>query len=449
MIINGNTPVIALPELDIFENVPVQTSIEKTFTDQVLPVSQLNSGAHVEFIVKTAENEFIRPCDAMIQVVYKVKLHKIDKTKLTNLDWDKVAMVNNMADSMWAQIDVSIGDTQTTKPLHTHPYKSYIHTILHTPNEAKETFMKLRGFYDDVLTDAMIHRAQQSRKDRNKDTTTIDADAGEWGNKDELWFPLHVDLFRQTKDLVGGITLKIRLIPSRPEFLFMCEDANLQPSIHFEKIVLHLTQRNINGNVTLGILKGLQISPAKYPMDRVEVRTHTIDSGTTSRNLENIYVGTAPRFALIGFVNNEASSGSYKKNPFWFQHYNLSSISCFLNSVMVNRKPFIPDYDLPYMGELYINFLKVIGQLNNNITTTITPEQFEKGFFLIPWDLTRDNSQGYLTSGYADPPLKNSNLRFQVQFKNALPETISAIIYCIWDSMTLIDSMKNALVDAD
>ena len=446
-ILTPETPVIALPELDLFENIPIQTQIESTVTEEILPISQLNSGAHIEFIVKTHENEFIRPCEAMIQVAYRVKLRKTDATNIAAADWEKVSMINNAADSMFGQIDVSIGETQTTKPLFTHPYRAYIHTVLHAPEEAKKTFLKLRGFDDDDFSSEKIHKPQKKRIAHLKPEST--ATDQSISKKGEFWFPIHSDIFRQMKDLVGDITLKIRLIPSRPEFFFMTEDEKLIPSIHFEEVVLHLVSRNVNGSVVLGIREGLMRSPAKYPVDKVEVRTHTIDTGTTSRILDNIYNGTIPRFVLIAFVDNDAFSGSYTKNPFYFDHYDLGSISCYVNSVLINRRPFKPDHNLAYFGKEYINFLKVIGQLNNNITTTITPEQYKKGFFMIPWDLTRDGTQGYLTSGYSDAPTTDSNLRFAVTFNKPLEKTITAIIYCAWDGLNLIDNFRNAAVSAD
>ena len=141
--ISESSPVVALPEIEVFETIPVQTTIEQTIDEAVIPTSQLNSGAHIEFIVKTSENEFIKVNETMLQTRFRVKLNKTDSSAVTDADWNKISMINNPADSMWSQIDVSIGETQTTKPLHTHPYKAYISTILNTPKEVKNTFLKL------------------------------------------------------------------------------------------------------------------------------------------------------------------------------------------------------------------------------------------------------------------------------------------------------------------
>ena len=444
--VNENSPVVALPELEVFETVPVQTSIEDTVVEELIPLSQLNSGGHIEFIIKTAENEFIRPIDTLLQTRFRVKLMKSDNSAVTDEDWKSVSIINNPGDSLFQQVDVSIGEQQTTKPLHTHAYKSYIYTLLNSPQEAKNTFLKLRGFEEDDFSVFNSNKPNEKRQElirwKSGDKTL--------GRVCEFWTPINVDLFQQGKDLIGGITVKIRLIPNRPEHFFMVTDGTkILPSVIFEDIYLHVKQRSINGDVTLGVLQGLQISPAKYPINRVEVRSHTIDQGTTTRNLENIYIGTAPRRVYVCFVNNEAYSGSYTKNPFYFQHYDIASIACFVNSEMIGRRPYKPDYDLNYFGREYINFLRIAGQYNNGILTTITPEQYKNGYTIFAFDLTRDNSQGFLKSGYIDPPKKFSHLRFNITFKKALPETISAVIYSEWDDLILIDSMKNAIVAGD
>ncbi len=443
--INENSPVVALPEFEIFETIPVQTSIESTVIEEKHPESQLNSGGHIEFVIKTAENEFIRVIDTVIQTKFRVHLRKTDNTAIADADWNKVSIINNAGDSMWGQIDISIGDAQTTRPLHTHPYKAYIHTILNCPTEAKNTFLKLRGFTEDDFTDAQIHKPNTERQNMIK----WKSGSKNFGKICEFWTPLHCDLFQQSKNLVGGITVKVRLIPNRPEHFFITDDAKLIPTLHFEEVVLHVKQRTVNGDVAIGILRGLSLNTAKYPINRVEVRSHTIDRGTTSRNLDNIYVGTIPRRAYICFVNNEAFSGSYTKNPFFFHHYNIGSIACFVNSEMVGRKPYKPDYDADYFGREYYNLLKISGQYNNGIMTTITPEQFKKGYTIFAFDLTRDNSHGFLKSGYVDPPKTLSHLRLSLQFKTELTETISAIIYTEWDDMIQIDSLKNAIISND
>lgn len=440
--INENSPVVALPELEVFENIPVQTSIEDTIIEELIPQSQLNTGAHVEFIIKTADNEFIKPMETLLQSRFKVKLRKVDNTAITDADWAKVSLVNNAAHSMWAQIDVSIGESQTTASLQTYPYKAYIDSVIHTSKEAKDTYQKLIGFTDDDFTNDKIHKPDTTRTKLIQPPTT--ATDKSIGCLCELWTPLNIDLFRQPKDLIGGLTVKLRLIPSRPEFLFMCSDANIIPSIEFEDIYLHVSERTISGDVALGIMQGLMISPAKYPINRCEVRSHTIDRGTMIRNLDNLIIGTMPRKVYVAFTSNAGFGGSYTKNPFYFDNYNISSIACYVNSQMVSRRPQKPDYELPYFTKEYLNFLKVSGQFNNLIQTTITPEKYKTGYTIFAFDLTRDKSGGFLKEGYCDPPKKFSNLRFTVQFNSALTETISAIIFCEWDDLVIIDAMKNA-----
>ncbi len=57
-------------------------------------------------------------------------------------------------------------------------------------------------------------------------------------------------------------------------------------------------------------------SPAKYPIERVEVRSMTINAGVTGKPLENVINGVLPRRIYLYFLTNEAFNGSYETNPF-------------------------------------------------------------------------------------------------------------------------------------
>jgi len=230
----------------------------------------------------------------------------------------------------------------------------------------------------------------------------------------------------------------MRLIPARPEFLFQCNDTNILPSIVFDDINLHYTLRRVAGRIHDAHEQGWLISPLKYPITRTEVRTHIVDAGVTNRNLHNLITGTMPRKIYVAFVDNQAVGGAYTKNPFYFHHQNISSISCYVDSKLIDGRPQKPDHQLPYFGQEYINFLRCSGQFNNNIKTTISPEQYKNGYTIFGWDLTQSKSDGYQKSGYIDIPDKSATLRISVDFNTPLAQPVSAIVYCEYDDQLVI-----------
>jgi len=441
-IIHENTPEIALPEFDLFENIPVQTAIEATVYENIPPKSQLNSGAHVEFNFSTGNKEYLKPNDTHLQTRFRVKLRKIDNTPILDTDWEKVSLVNNFAHSMWSQVDLYINDVCVSSSLPTYAVMAYFQSIVNASNEACETYQKLAGFgKNDLFTDQnKIHSPNPARTSLIKpNATQVDKDVGRMC---EVWAPLCLDFLKQNKNLMPRMDIKLRLIPARPEFLFQCNDTNILPSIVFDDIQLHYTLRRISGHIHDALEQSWEISPVKYPINKTEVRTHIVDAGVTNRNLDNLIIGPMPRKVYVAFVDNQAIGGAYTKNPFYFHHQNISSISCYVDSTLIDGRPQKPDHQLPYFAQEYINFLRCSGQFNNGIRTTITPEQYKEGYTIFAWDLTKSKSDGVHKSGFIDIPDKSATLRISIDFNTPLAQPISAIVYCEYDDQILINYVE-------
>ena len=124
----------------------------------------------------------------------------------------------------------------------------------------------------------------------------------------------------------------------------MCSDEKLIPRVEFTEMALNVVRAKVNPEIIAAHQKRLEITPARYPLTRSDVRTTTINSGTLNTTLENVINGQLPRRVLIAFVSNEALNGSFKKNPFYFYHYDLNYLSCFLNGDQYSRRAFQPDF---------------------------------------------------------------------------------------------------------
>ena len=170
---------------------------------------------------------------------------------------------------------------------------------------------------------------------------------------------IHLDLFLQHKDLIGGCKLKLKLVPHRPEFYFMVNDSTnkLTPSIVFEDIHLNVVKTKASEQVVQAQQMALYVGLIKYIINRTEVRAVTIETGATSRNIENVIIGQLPRRIYLGFVSNDAYSGNYKKNPFAFDHCNITSLACFVNDIQFPQRAYRPNFEKDQYLREYIEFL--------------------------------------------------------------------------------------------
>ena len=63
---------------------------------------------------------------------------------------------------------------------------------------------------------------------------------------------------------------------------------------------------------------------ARYNMTRVEIKTFTYANGLQSLSIDNAVLGPISKRLLFVMVNNEEFLGSLTKNPFKFQHFNMT-----------------------------------------------------------------------------------------------------------------------------
>jgi hypothetical protein len=439
-LINEKTSVIAVPELDIFVTPPCQTSIEKTFMQEIRPVSLLNTGGHIEFLINTDYLDYLRLNETTLHAKFRVSLTKKDKSVITNADWVQVSMTNNILHSLWSQVDLYIENVQTTVSLQTYPYRSYFETILYSNNQSRKTYLPCEGYFDDEEPEnfkALTKKYQLISKSANDVNVSSIID---------LTGKLHLDIMQQPNYLMNSMRLKLILIPHKPEFIFYTHDANIIPKIEFQELYITVYKSRVNEELYLAHQRAIEYGPAKYPITRSEVRSVTIDKGVSSRNLENVVNGQLPRRVFIAFVENDAFTGAFTKNAFNFANFNISSLACYVNGDQYPKRAYKPNFSENLYTREYLDLLNTISQYNNDVKTVITKDKFKNGFTIFGFDLARDLSDGYHQTGYVDIP-RNGVLRFEIQFGEQLTTTINAIIYCEFDNMITVNGDRNVFID--
>lgn len=440
--INEDTPIIPHPNLEIFSQLPVQNAIEETKTYRFTPYAQLNTGSNYEIKVTSSANEFIPLDKIRLRVKFRVNLRRTDNLDVVATDWDKVSVVNNFLHSLWSQIDVFLGDTPITSSLQTYPYLAYMMTLFDTPKRQQDTSKALAMYTDDNMSTASKDTPVKSRSDQ------IKADSAPFGTGKMIALQdyLYVDPFKIPLDMLGKIEMTVRLIPAKTEFLFMVSDNKLIPSIEFNEIQLVVEKHRINGSVMGGIYGALSTNAAKYPYKRREVRSYTIENGTTSKNIDNMIIGQMPQKLFLAFANNQAVTGSLTKNPFYFGNYKIDYLQCYINGDPVRTEPYQPDFDNNIYDDEYLEFLRITGNLNSHPLTTITPSKWQYGFTIFAFDATQDKSEGFDKTGYLNIR-KEGFLRISMRFKQALTESVNCLLFAIFDNQLGFDTYRNVYMD--
>ena len=113
-------------ELDLFVVPPTQTSIEDGRWVEHQPLTSLDSGGPIEFVIPGTGDAYFDLANTYLLIQTKVV-----RGVGTDLAADTpVAHVNNWLHSLFSQVDVYLNDTLVTLSSNTYPFRAYVDTML-------------------------------------------------------------------------------------------------------------------------------------------------------------------------------------------------------------------------------------------------------------------------------------------------------------------------------
>ena len=102
------------------------------------------------------------------------------------------------------------------------------------------------------------------------------------------------------------------------------------------------------------ITEKMKGSALRYPARDLRCKQRLITTGSTDFD-ETISQGVIPRRLWVCMVDQDARAVNYKKNPFNFQHYNLSSIQLRVAGKMVPLEAIQANFGANKYKHLYFN----------------------------------------------------------------------------------------------
>lgn len=420
------------PDFDIFSVPPTQLTIERDVQSEHRPISVLDSTSVIQFVINTPVDEYIQLRDTLLKIKIKINLTKKDKSHVNEADWKKVAPVNYLLQSIFSYVHLEIDNKAITLAPHTYAYKAYFDTILGFTKDARNSYLTAAGFYDDIESKTSFTEIQSKliRPD------IIDKDGG--GKTIELIGKLHLDLAFQPRALLGGINLKITLVPNSSDFYLLTKDDTIIPSVEFEDASLFLHRSKVIYPIVNAHSLALEKGTAKYPVCRGHVKAFNINSGTIDTTIDNAVYGVLPRRIFIALVPNDAFSGNILKNPFEFKTYNLNYLAAHIDGMQYPIKAYTPDFTKKLYGREYIGLFESLNQLTTDATISLNQTQWASGNTIFGFNFAPDLGDDCSKMGFSNP-LKHGALKLELKFSVALPETISVLIYCEYDSIIEID----------
>ncbi len=205
---------------------------------------------------------------------------------------------------------------------------------------------------------------------------------------------------------------------------------------------LFVKKVTVSPPVRLAHAQTLLSTTAKYPVDRVSLKSLSIPAGSRVSNQENLFLGTLPKSIVIAMVDNDAFTGSYTKNPFAFKHYDLEFLAVYVDGQQYPSKPLQPNFEAGSAVREYYQLVMTTGRHLKDQPLCIGRNDFLNGYTLHAFNLTPDEECGQHIS-----LIKSGNIRVEARFRKPLPNTINLIVYAVFDSIIELSNRRQVLID--
>ena len=412
-----------IAELDLFKLPPTQTVIESTYDVEFRPIGTLAKSSVIEFIIPGSEHF----TDLSASYLYaKMKINATEtiagatETAASTIKPLDVTPTSNFAAALFEQLDVYLGNVNITPGNSLYHYQSYLDDL----------FFKYKSPIDACQ---MIGGTEDERKERIKNTF-------------DLIIPIHAPIFQQEKYLIDNVPITLRFKLAQASFPVKTDSKNSpKASIELERLSLFIKRVKLYQPVQMAITANLQKSPAKYYLQRNEVKAFHLPTGFAANSIDNIYAGQLPRKLIVGFIPDKAFNGDINEDCFKFVHSDLRSATIIANGIKIPSTSYQPDFkNKLYMREFYDAY-RSMNQDTGIPKINLEYDKYADNYPLLVFDLTDDGTLA--SDSGALSLIKRGNVRMEVQFKEPLQEGLHMIVFAIYDNVLQIDAERNIVTD--
>ena len=404
-------------ELDLFAVPPTQTSIEDGRWVEHQPLTSLDSGGPIEFVIPGTGDAYLDLANTYLLIRAKVV-----RGVGTDLAADTpVAPVNNWLHSLFSQVDVHLNDTLVTPSSNTYPFRAYVDTVLSYGDEAKNTQLTSQpdtaGHMDATNVDGGNTRLVERRRYIAESRIV------------EMMGRLHVDLFLQDRFLLNGVSVKIRLVRSKDAFSLMAGGQNPDYKVQIVDAVLFTRKAVLSPTVQMAHIKALEKGTAKYPIRPLIAK---------STPFHKVQCRTCMRTCSSGRCRNDSYCGASTTTPTTANSLktHLTPITTLLTSWPSTSS----NFETGSYIRSYVNLFSATGKQAQDDGNDLSRDDFGQGYTFFGFDLTPDGCDGgcfHFT--------RKGNLRIEMHFATALEHTVNVVVYGEFEAVLEIDKGRNII----
>ena len=140
--------------------------------------------------------------------------------------------------------------------------------------------------------------------------------------------------------------------------------------------ILYVKKIELTPSVFSAINTVLNDKNAQYAITRTTPKVFTVPRRQQSQHIDDAFLGEIPKRIAICMMDNDSYNGNYKKNPFNFQHYNLTQIGISVNGEEIPFKPLKLNLDDKLFVTPYNTLFSGTWKLHGNSRSIIKREDY-------------------------------------------------------------------------
>lgn len=424
------------PELQLFEPKAIQYSVTESDEVALKPLAAITGSNFIQFS-HAGYGDFYKDISS-IYLVLRVKMnHKQEdgteiKTAFTDTKALNVAPVNNLLHSLFKNITFTLNGVQCGNNQN-YAYKAYFENLINF--DSSTAGQHLSGVIFKPDTPGHFNDVREGNQGASERALLFQPD-----EEVELVGKLHLDMLNQPKYILNNVDIGLTLELHKDTFYLQKQTLLNPSSLTILDATLYFNQIKLNPEVSLAHQRILESGKsATYPYKRREVRNYLITTQSTSFSWDNVCNGTKPETILIAFVENSGYLGSYRKNPYCFEHFNLQSFAIKVNGFEIAPRNLKFDFSQnnPLNQHAYFSLFRQLNLHQSSRANIIDPKFFNNGGFILAYDLTPDKS-----TDCANFPTSGA-IRIEGTFSSGLQAPVTVLAYLIFDADLVIDKDRN------
>lgn len=230
-------------ELSVFTPPPINTVVHTKQWIEYRPTNQISGESPLEFLISPQSVGYMD----LRRSTLKIKLRLTNALGQPVTKDANVGLVNLPLQAVFSQVDCSLKQTSVTQTGTNYPYKAYIDTLLET------------GDNDRVLRDSQLfgkdtpgHHDDADVRNGANTGLYIRSMYTDEGHLLELEGPLHLDVFRQKRLIVNGVSLTLKLWTSKNAFRLKSDEEGAAYvvqilDVQFQVVSSETQRRSVDG----------------------------------------------------------------------------------------------------------------------------------------------------------------------------------------------------------